>query len=115
MNLYTYRTGLAFTLSDSVDADQHSVDLTIRFTVHPGCKATLEEPGEGPSVSIQAATIITKMGTQLQREDDAPDWMWPFLEKDEALQAELLAHAADLEEYARDYAADARREDREAA
>lgn len=111
-SLYTYRTGMDLRFSDSMDADEHSVDLTIHYTVSPGCRATFEQPGEGPTVSIQGATITSAIGTKLQREDDAPDWMWPFLEKDAALAAELLAHAEDADEYARDQAAEARREER---
>jgi hypothetical protein len=111
---YTYKTGILFTLSDASAADPHEVTLTLKYTVSRGYAATLEEPGEGPSVSLQTATITAtpQANGQLRRAYDAPDWLWPFLEGDEALHAELLAHAADDDEYARDQAADGRREER---
>lgn len=109
---HTYKTGIVFTLSDSSDALQHDVNLTLKFTVYPGCEPTREQPGEGPSVSIQSATIRC-LHRGDGREHDAPDWLWPFLEADEALAAEMLASAAHDDEYARDQAADARREERQ--
>lgn len=108
---YKYQTGILFTLSDAVGAAEHDVRLTLKYTVYPGCAPTLEQPGEGPSVSIQSATVYSHIAT-FRREYDAPEWLWPYLESDEALVAELLAHAANADEYARDQAADARREER---
>src|SRR5206468_2406556 len=111
---YTYKTGILFTLSDASEGDQHEVALTLKYAVSRGYAATLEEPGEGPSVSIESATITStpQANGQLARAYAAPDWLWPFLEGDEALHAELLAHAADDDEYARNQAADARRKER---
>jgi hypothetical protein len=109
--LHTYRTGIVFTLSDSADAVQYDVDLTIRFTVTPGAEATREEPGYGPSVEIRDAYVLSGIGTIKRSEENAPDWLWPFLERDEDLAAELLAHAQQQDEYARDQADDARREE----
>jgi hypothetical protein len=107
---HTYKTELVFSLSDSVDADEHHIPLELRYTVYPGCEPPLEQPGEGPSTSIQRATIggrFHPLGAH-----DAPSWLWSYLEGDEALLAEMLAHAAAANEYARDQAADARREER---
>ena len=107
---YTYKTELVFTLSDSVDAEQRHFPLVIRYTVYPGCEPTLEQPGEGPSASIQSASLggaFHPLGAH-----DAPAWLWSYLEGDEALNGELLAHAAQTDEYARDQAADARRDER---
>ena len=109
MSDYTYKTEVVFTLSDSVDAEQHHFPIVIRYTVYPGCAPTLEQPGEGPNASIQSASIggaFHPLGAH-----DAPAWLWSYLEGDESLQAELLAYAADMNEHARDQAADAKREE----
>lgn len=109
--LNTYKTGILFTLSDSVDAKEHDVELVIKYRVSPGCEPTREQPGEGPTVSIESA-ILRSLHVMPTTYEDAPRWLWPYLEDDEALTAELLAHAAASDEYARDQAADARREER---
>lgn len=100
---YTYKTGIVFTLSDSADAEQHEVKLELRYTVHPGCEPTLEHPGEGMSVSILDAFVDRS---------PAPGWLWPFLESDQSLADEMIAHASDIEEYRHDQAAEAKREER---
>lgn len=111
---YTYKTGLLFTLSDSVDAKEHDVELVIKYRVSPGSAPTREQPGEGPSVSIESATIRS-LYIMPTTHEPAPGWLWPYLNgfaEDEALIAELLAHAENADEAARDQAADARREER---
>jgi hypothetical protein len=108
MSAYTLKTALLFTLSDNNDSDDpHEVKLVIRFNVYRGCEPTLEQPGEGPSASIQDVTIIHE-----GRSYPAPEWLWPFLESDEGLQGELLHDAVCTDEYHRDQAADAKREER---
>lgn len=109
---YTYKTGILFTLSDDVDAQEHDVFLTVHYTVYPGSEPTQEQPGEGPSVTIQKATVRSMRQTYPSCEHDAPDWLWPHLEEDKALEAELLAHAERTDEVARDQAVDARCEER---
>ena len=104
---YTLATGILFTLSDNNDSDEpYEAKLHIRFTVYRGCEPTLEQPGEGPSVSIKSAVIVHE-----GRSYDAPEWLWPFLESDEGLQGELLHHAVCMDECHRDHAADAKREE----
>lgn len=103
-----YQTELVFSLSD--DGDQHSIPLILEFTVNLGHEPTLEQPGEGPSVSISKAHIggaFHQLGAH-----EVPDWLWSFLEGDEAFQNELLDVAARDAEWARDQAVDARREER---
>ncbi len=111
--LHTYRTGIVLSLSDSVDAAQHDVELIVRYTVRPGCEVTREQPGEGPSIEFSSATISQGYGLVGfgRKNYDAPDWLWTFIEKDEELQAELLSHAEQMDEYARDQVADAKREE----
>jgi len=109
---YTYRTGIMFTLSDAREAKEHDVFLTLRYSVHPGCEPTREQPGEGPSVSIHSATVRSLSQTMSRWEYDAPEWLWPHIEDDAALEAELLTHAAQQDEAARDSAADMHREER---
>jgi hypothetical protein len=107
---YTYKTELLFTLSDGATEEPHRVKLEVKFTVNRARSATLEEPGEGASVSIHDAHIVTTTGIYRNAEV-APNWLWPFLESDEALQSEMLTAAVEDDEYARDQAADARREE----
>jgi hypothetical protein len=107
---YTMHTGVIFTLTDDIDREEHEAKLRLKFRVYPARAATMTEPGEAASVSIQEADI--EHGTGLGRQFiPAPPWLWPALESDQRLHAELLAHAADTDEYARDRAADARREE----
>ncbi len=110
MPSYTYRTGILFTLSDSVDADQHEIKLFLRYTVIPGAEATRFEPGYGPIVNIVEARISSS-DIALSVGELAPDWLWPFLEEDAELEREMLAHAAHEDEAARDHIADMRREE----
>jgi hypothetical protein len=105
MNLYTYRTDLRFTVDGG---EEQSVSLILRYYVHPGCEPTREQPGEAPYAEISAKSRIHIAGDQYP----LSDWMYDFLDPDETLRAELLSNAADADEYGRDQAADARREDR---
>jgi hypothetical protein len=82
--------------------DGHEVEARIDYSVSRARPATLEEPSEEASVSIDRITIDGS---------DAPGWLFEMAESDQALLDELMAHAADTEEHARDRAADERRED----
>lgn len=110
MALHTYRTEMTFSFSDDAD-EPHRVHLTLKYRVECGAEATLEEPGYGPSVSIADAIITTRDG--FTRPLDG--WLWTFLEDDDALTAELLTHAAYMDDYAREQKADAEREERRLA
>lgn len=107
--LYTFRTDFDFSLVPW--GPEHQVELSIRYSVQPGCEPTREQPGEGPSVEFSSARIIVGHGTVNRREYDVPDWLWPFIEADEELAGDMLQAARDADEYARDQAADARREE----
>lgn len=108
---YIYRTDFMFSLSAGVNAAEHNLVLVLQYTVSPGCEATRDQPGEGSVVIVADAHIESGQGTIYRRTEVVPNWLWPFIEGDEELQAEMLAHAAELDEYARDQAADAKREE----
>jgi hypothetical protein len=99
---YTMHTSFVVHVSNELGDDGHDIDAKIAYTVSKGYPDTWEEPGCGPSVSIHAIYIDGGY---------APGWLIGMAEEDEALAAELLAHAADTDEHARDQAADARRDD----
>jgi hypothetical protein len=99
---YTMHTTFVVNLTFDLGGDGHDLSVRINYSVSKGYADTLEEPGCGPSVSINS---ISAGGA------DAPAWLWAMAEADESLTGELLAHAADCDERARDDAADARRDD----
>lgn len=99
---YTMHTSFVVHVNNELGDDGHEVQARINYSVSKGYPDTFEEPGWGPSVSINA---LTADGT------DAPGWLIGMAEEDDGLIAELLAHAADTDEHARDQAADARREE----
>lgn len=107
--LYTFRTDFEFTLVPF--GPEYQVELAIRYSVNPARELAREQPGEGASVEFSSAKIIVGHGSANRREYDAPDWLWPFIEADEELAGDMLEAAAADDEYARDQAADARREE----
>lgn len=99
----TLRTDVSF----SVCGSEHDLTLIAPYTVTPGCEPTLEQPGEEPAAELGMIRLTSLDGS---REYPVPGWLQDMLEGDEQLLASCLAEAADAEEYARDRAADARRE-----
>lgn len=99
---YTMHTQFTVHVCHELGDDGHDVDAKIAYSVDLGYPDTLEEPGCGPTVSINAIYIDGGF---------APAWLIGMAEEDASLIEELLVHAADCEEIARDQVADARRED----
>lgn len=100
---YTMHTSFVVHVCDQIGDDGHDIEAVIGFSVHPARAATLEEPAEDASVSIHNIYVDGSY---------APGWLFEMAEKDDGLTAELLDHAVDTDEYDRDQAYDARREDR---
>lgn len=100
---YTMHTQFTVHVSDQLGDDGHDVNATITYSVDLGYPDSFEEPGCGPTVSISAIYIDGGY---------APAWLIAIAEQDNGLTEELLKHASDCEEYRRDQAADARREER---
>lgn len=99
---YTMHTQFIVHVTHELGDDGHDVNAKIVYTVDRGYPATLQDPGCGPSVSISDVYVDGVV---------APSWLAGVAEDDAGLIAELLAHAADCDEHARDQAADARREE----
>lgn len=80
--------------------------MVVTFTVHPGCKQTLTEPGEEPSVEVDDVRFFDgkdeiklpwSIEDRFTSRDEFKDW--------------LMQEAADQHEAALDAKAEARRED----
>ena len=99
---YAMHTQFILHMTQELGDDGHDVSAKIIYTVSKGYADTLEEPGCGPSVSISDIYIDGA---------PAPSWMSAIAEDDAGLAAELLSHAADCDERARDQAADARHDE----
>jgi hypothetical protein len=99
---YTMHTPFVVHVSQELGDDGHEIQARINYSVTPARAATLEEPAEEAGVWINAVTIDGS---------DAPGWLFEMVDLDQALRAELLAHAADCDEGAREDAAEARREE----
>lgn len=81
--------------------------MVAEFSFHPGCRQTLEQPGEGPSCDLTRLRIHPAG----EEEQSAPGWMFKFLEGSDAFQTDMLTHVFETEEHAQDEDADRRRED----
>lgn len=99
---YTYNTTLYFRVAD----EEHDIPCRIEYRVTPGAEAMREEPGYGPTVGVTQMNVKAGHGSF----PELPFWMWEAL-IDESLEAELLENAAATDEYHRDQAADAKREE----
>lgn len=86
------------------------IDAIISWVVHPGCDATLETPAEGPTVEVRRFQLASG-GAAFA---DCPDWLFCRFEGDDGFNNWLLQEASERDEAARDYAAEARAEDRRA-
>jgi hypothetical protein len=80
--------------------------MVVTFTVHPGCKQTLTEPAEEPSVEVDAVRFF----------DDKDELNLPWSIEDRFTSAEgfkdwLMQEAAEQHEAALDHKADERREE----
>jgi hypothetical protein len=100
---YTMHTSFRVHVSDELGDDGHEIPARIIYSVMQGYPDTLEEPGCGPTVSINSIDIGGI---------SAPGWLFSMVENDEGLANELLTHAAETDGHARDQAADARRDER---
>lgn len=100
----SYLMHAAFTVHLKLELgdEGHELKARINYSVSKGYPDTREQPGCGPSVSINAISVDGI---------NAPGWLFAMAEADEALTAELLQHAADTDEHDRDQAADSRREE----
>jgi hypothetical protein len=99
---YTMHTSFIVHVNHELGDDGRDVAAKINYSVDKGYPATLEEPGCGPEVSINSISVDGI---------NAPGWLFNMAAEDEALLSELLAHAADTDEDARDRAYEARREE----
>jgi len=82
------------------------LQMIVDFTVHPGCAQTLQSPAEPATVEVSSVRFMDgadeiklpwSIEDRFTSRDEFKDW--------------LIGEAADSEEYARDQAADACRED----
>lgn len=104
MTSYIFRTNLVIAVAGLAE---HEPALTIRYTVTPEWPPSLEDPGSPAEVTMTSISVKALSGFDCEVEG----WLWAYLEQDDDLHAELLAHAAADDEYRRDQAADARREE----
>lgn len=74
------------------------VPLTAEFSFDRGCRQTLEQPGEGPSCTLSRVRIFPPGGD----EQNAPSWMFDFMEASPEFQADMLAAVADSDAAAED-------------
>jgi hypothetical protein len=104
----TYRTTLYMT---TIGSDEHKLELEFRYSVTPGSDDYWDgqqwQPGWAAEADIRSARIKVAPTEWVAM----PEWMFGLFYADSNFQEELLVHAADQDEYARDQAADAKREE----
>jgi hypothetical protein len=108
---YKITTDMDVRLVGTIHAMHHEIELELTFDIHPGIEESRLQPGEPASVSICTAYVIERDGIYVARHE-APTWLWRMIEGDDALEIEMLAEAWEADEAARDYRAEAIREDR---
>lgn len=93
-------------ISGSECGTEVELKMVVDFTVHPGCKQTLTEPGEEPSIEVDAVrffdgkdelTLPWSIADRFTSRGEFKDW--------------LMQEAAAQHEAALDTRAEARRED----
>ena len=103
---YRVETPLHFALWDA--AGEIEVEAVIDFTVTRFRAATLEEPEESAMAEVSNFRIRKpKTGEWLS----CPAWISDAFEGDEAFMRWLVSEAGEQDEYARECAAEARREE----
>ena len=101
----TFKTGFAMHVWDG---GEYEFQAVISYRVYPGSPQTRDDPGCDATAEIETVRLVKLDGT---KEYPVPAWLQAMLEGDEALLDSLLSDAADADEYARDQAADATREE----
>jgi len=95
------------TISGDSCGTEVNLKMSVAFTVHPGCKQTLTEPGEEPSVEVddiayfdgKGEVLLSSLIDAFARDRHFTDW--------------LMAEASEQHEAALDDAADAKRAERD--
>ncbi len=100
---YSITTQMAVMLLESFDARDYPANLVLTFNITPERSATYLQPGEGATAEIITAHV---------GDEEAPNWLWEMIERDELIQSEMLAEARETDESARDHYADMAREER---
>lgn len=102
-SLHTLKTHLRLSLGG---VDEHEVDARVSYWFTPAWPQSSMDPGSDASVEIDNIQIAN--GREYH---SLPDWLVDAFRDDETLLADCLADKAESDEYAREQAADARRED----
>lgn len=101
-----YRAQQYISISGSECGTEIELKMVVTFTLHPGCKATMIDPPEEPSVEVDQVRFF----------DGTDELQLPWSIADRFTSAEgltewLMGAAADQHEAALDARAEARRED----
>lgn len=103
-SLHTLKTHLRLSLGG---VEEHEVDARVSYWFTPAWPASSMDPGSGATVEIDNIQIAN--GKDFH---GLPGWLVDAFRDDEELIADCLADKAESDEYAREQAADARREER---
>jgi len=100
-----FHTFQTVTITGDSCGTEVNLKMSVAFTVHPGCKQTLTEPGEEPSVEVNKVSFEDGSGLI-----DLPWSIEDRITSTESFKAWLMAEASEQHEAALDDAADAKRE-----
>jgi len=92
----TYVTHMTLSLPG---CDDREYEIAIGYSGTPGYAATWDEPGCGPSVSVE--TVGLRLDPAARDRIDLP-WLAALLDADEDIRAILLEHWGDQDAEARD-------------
>ncbi|MCD1266908.1 hypothetical protein B5M44_21995 [Shinella sumterensis] len=117
MNRYSAEQYLCISASES--GTEVELQMVVDFTVHPGSKATMIDPPEGPLAEVEDVKFfLMREGKPSQTPAALPVWMINLFCDNDDFQQWMLSEAADQHVAAVEDAADATREmmleDREA-
>ncbi len=96
------------TISGDSCGTEVNLKMSVDFTVHPGCKQTLTEPGEEPSVEVNKVSFEDGIGPI-----DIPWSIEDRITRTDSFKAWLMAEASEQHAAAIDDAAESKREERD--
>ncbi|MFN3833433.1 MAG: hypothetical protein ACK4SQ_14505 [Allorhizobium sp.] len=106
-----YRAEQTVSISAFESGEEIEILMVVNFKVHPGCKQTMTDPAEEPTAEVDQVQFFNiSNGKPLPHPLSMPVWLLNSLTDGEAFTDWLLSEAADQNEMALDYAAEAYRD-----
>lgn len=108
---HKYRAEQHISISASESGTEIELLMVVNFTVHPGSKATMIDPPEGPLAEIdQVQCFLVKDGKPSPTPATLPVWMINFICDTDDFQEWMLSEAAEQHIASAEDYADQRRE-----